>query len=253
MYQIDNEKFGQFITEARKEKNLTQKELGDRLFVSDKTVSKWERGQSIPNVMLLMPLAEVLGITVTELLRGERIMEEQRLETSEVEGLVTGSLDLSLKNSVKRKKRNWVFAFFICLIVAIAETYLLKAVGMSYTDMLSDVFLVSGLNLLFGGWFCFCAKEILPTYYDENRINAYSQGIFRINMPGVAFNNGNWPYICKTMKIWTLTTSVIYPLLSFCLWHFGGFDLWISAKMIFVFVFTLGMMVPLYIVGIKYA
>lgn len=46
MYQIDNEKFGTFLSEMRKEKNLTQKALGEKLFVSDKTVSKWERGVS---------------------------------------------------------------------------------------------------------------------------------------------------------------------------------------------------------------
>ena len=46
MQQIDNEKFGKFITELRKEKNLTQKELADQLFVYDKTVIKWERGVS---------------------------------------------------------------------------------------------------------------------------------------------------------------------------------------------------------------
>ena len=46
MYQLDNEKFGKFICELRKEKSLTQKELAEKLFVSDKTVSKWERGVS---------------------------------------------------------------------------------------------------------------------------------------------------------------------------------------------------------------
>ena len=46
MYQMDNEKFGKFISELRKEHRLTQKELTDQLFVSDKTVSKWERGVS---------------------------------------------------------------------------------------------------------------------------------------------------------------------------------------------------------------
>lgn len=60
MYQIDMEKFGNFLCTLRKEKNLTQKELGDKLFVSDKTVSKWERGLSIPNVSLLIPIAEIL-------------------------------------------------------------------------------------------------------------------------------------------------------------------------------------------------
>lgn len=46
MYQINNEKFGKFLSEMRKEKSMTQKELADKLFVSDKTVSKWERGVS---------------------------------------------------------------------------------------------------------------------------------------------------------------------------------------------------------------
>lgn len=46
MYSIDNEKFGKFLTEIRKEKAMTQKELAEKLFVSDKTVSKWERGLS---------------------------------------------------------------------------------------------------------------------------------------------------------------------------------------------------------------
>ena len=53
MYQINNEKFGHFLAEVRKEKQMTQKDLADKLFVSDKTVSKWERGNSMPNVTLM--------------------------------------------------------------------------------------------------------------------------------------------------------------------------------------------------------
>jgi len=58
MYQISNEKFGLFVTELRKKKNLTQKDLAEKLYVSDKTVSKWERGLSMPNVVLLIPIAD---------------------------------------------------------------------------------------------------------------------------------------------------------------------------------------------------
>ena len=72
MYQISNEKFGLFVTELRKEKNLTQKDLAEKLYVSDKTVSKWERGLSMPNVVLLIPIADILDVTVTELLRGKK-------------------------------------------------------------------------------------------------------------------------------------------------------------------------------------
>ena len=70
--QISNEKFGLFVTELRKKKNLTQKDLAEKLYVSDKTVSKWERGLSMPNVVLLIPIADILDVTVTELLRGEK-------------------------------------------------------------------------------------------------------------------------------------------------------------------------------------
>ena len=57
MYQISNEKFGLFVTELRKEKNLTQKDLAEKLYVSDKTVSKWERGKSYPDLQILVSMS----------------------------------------------------------------------------------------------------------------------------------------------------------------------------------------------------
>lgn len=113
MYQINNEKFGKFLTEIRKEKQMTQKELADKLFVSDKTVSKWECGNSMPNVALLIPIADVLEITVTELLRGEKLKEKKTLKNDEVETLVVNSLDLSLRDAIRHRKKNWIFAFHI--------------------------------------------------------------------------------------------------------------------------------------------
>lgn len=69
-FELDKAQFGAFLTERRKAKGYTQKDLAQRLFVSDKAVSKWERGQSLPDISLLIPLAECLGVTVTELLEG---------------------------------------------------------------------------------------------------------------------------------------------------------------------------------------
>ena len=106
MYQIDNEKFGQFLSEIRKEKSMTQKELADKLFVSDKTVSKWERGASMPSVTLLIPIADVLGITVAELLKGQRLHDEKALDNNEVESLVVNSLDLSVRHAINLRKKN---------------------------------------------------------------------------------------------------------------------------------------------------
>ena len=73
---MDQELTGKFIAQLRKEKNLTQKELADKLGISDKTVSKWETGNGMPDVSLLQPLCEELSINLNELLSGERLSEE---------------------------------------------------------------------------------------------------------------------------------------------------------------------------------
>lgn len=67
MFEIDRKEFGAFLALLRKEKGMTQKELAERLYVSDKAVSKWETGVSIPDVSLLLPLSEELDVTVAEL------------------------------------------------------------------------------------------------------------------------------------------------------------------------------------------
>ena len=70
---IDNARFGAFVARLRKEKGLTQRQLAELVGVSDKAVSKWERGLSLPDISLLEPLADALGVTVAELLHGERL------------------------------------------------------------------------------------------------------------------------------------------------------------------------------------
>lgn len=79
---MDNQKMAQLIAELRKEKKLTQKELAKELGVTDKAVSKWERALSCPDIALLAPLADILGITTSELLSGERAeTAEPEMET----------------------------------------------------------------------------------------------------------------------------------------------------------------------------
>lgn len=100
MYEIDNEKFGIFLAQLRKQKDLTQKELAQRLFVSDKAVSKWERGLSMPDIALLSPLADLLGVTITELLSGQRISGPGHLNVPEVEKIVAGTICLFAKETL---------------------------------------------------------------------------------------------------------------------------------------------------------
>ena len=72
---MDLKKTGNLISNARKEKGITQKELAEKLHISDRTVSKWERGAGFPDVSILTELADILGLTVTELLQGELMPE----------------------------------------------------------------------------------------------------------------------------------------------------------------------------------
>ena len=72
---MDQTKIGKFIADTRKERNITQRQLADALHISDKTVSKWERGKGLPEVSLMLPLCEELGISVNDLLTGERVTE----------------------------------------------------------------------------------------------------------------------------------------------------------------------------------
>lgn len=80
---VDKEKIGALIRSLRKEKSLTQKELAEKLNISDKTVSKWERGKGIPDISTLPVLSDVFGIEIEKMLEGEIRYEEFITENME--------------------------------------------------------------------------------------------------------------------------------------------------------------------------
>ena len=80
---MDQVPIGRFIKAMRKEKNFTQREVAEKLNISEKTVSKWETGNGLPEVSLMLPLCELLGISVNELLSGERLDEKRYFEKAE--------------------------------------------------------------------------------------------------------------------------------------------------------------------------
>lgn len=75
---------GEFIQNVRKEKGLTQKDLADSIGVSDKTISKWENGNSVPDTTLLKPLCDALDINVNELLSGKKLPPEDYSKNAEL-------------------------------------------------------------------------------------------------------------------------------------------------------------------------
>ena len=251
-YEIDKEKFGGFLARLRKEKGMTQKELAERLFVSDKAVSKWERSLSLPDVGLLIPLAECLGVTVTELLRGERTSGGQ-LPVEEVESLVGSALRLTEEEqrAARTDRRRRVTAFAACTLTGAAEVILLRVLGFTWAELRTPVLLVEGLCLLFSAWLCIRAREQLPAYYDENKICFYSDGIFRLNLPGVRLNNSNWPHILRAMRLWLLGTMALFPLVWWAvvtLWP-GESD---TVALPLTLVFCLGLFIPAIAAAKKY-
>lgn len=73
---MNQEKIGKFILKLRREKNMTQQELADKIGVTDRAISKWENGRGLPDLSLMMPLCKELGITINELISGEQIEKE---------------------------------------------------------------------------------------------------------------------------------------------------------------------------------
>lgn len=97
---MEQKKIGVFIAQQRKEKQMTQKQLGEVLGISDKTVSKWETGHGLPDISMIMPLCEILDINVNELLSGEHLTQDTYPEKAE-ENIMN-----LMKDSEEQKKRN---------------------------------------------------------------------------------------------------------------------------------------------------
>ena len=253
---MDKERFGAFIAEKRKALNMTQKELADRLMVSDKAVSKWERGLSFPDIMLIEPLAHILSVSLTELMEGSEKMNEEKYSKEEVDEIIkktmkVGSEEKKLEHSMRLSERI-IAAVCLTLVVAL-EIVILYMVGINWEIAATHLFTVVGLTLAFGIYFWVFAKETLPTYYDDKKINIYSDGFFRMNVPGVYFNNSNWKHILRGIRIWSVVVSVGYPIVTFLL------DRFVPATtgeaficMIPTFLAVFSVFIPVYHLGRKY-
>ena len=96
---MDQDKIGKFIAECRKEKSFTQAALAEQLGITDRAVSKWERGKNMPDLSIMPDLCELLGISVNELLTGEHIEMEDYRNTAE-----QNLLELTKKEMLNNKK-----------------------------------------------------------------------------------------------------------------------------------------------------
>ncbi|MBQ9165835.1 MAG: helix-turn-helix transcriptional regulator [Oscillospiraceae bacterium] len=254
MAELNKEKFGAFVSQLRKEKGLTQKGLAEKLHVTDKAVSKWERGLSLPDVALLSPLAEALGVTVAELLKGARLQTDQALPVTDADQLVHKVIDLSAQEQRRTPpfRRKAALPFFLALLVGGAEFLLLNQMGYFWDTLNADIFVYFLLSVMFGAYFCLFSKERLPDYYDQHTIGPFYDGPFRMYIPGVHFNNRNWPHILQVGQRWCMAVLVGSPVLYWLLTQlFPSFQT-SPAKYIQLAVVLIGLLVPMWFVGRKY-
>ena len=254
MFEIDKAKFGAFVAQLRKEKGLMQKELAEQLYVSDKAVSKWERGLSIPDVAILVPLAEILGVTVTELLECRRLPKDEPMDSQQTEEIVKKVIGLSEEEQRKyrpdRLKRG--LQLFLCTAVGALEIWVLTMLGYSMDEIFASLGTMMILMAIFGLYFCVFTKEKLPRYYDENRISSFSDGFLRMNMPGVYFNNRNWPHIVRAGQLWAMIGLVASPVFFFVMTKFLP-AVWDAAAVYIILILVLGgLFIPMITVARKY-
>ncbi|MDO5401483.1 MAG: helix-turn-helix transcriptional regulator [Eubacteriales bacterium] len=148
---MDNIQFGIFLAALRKEKGWTQQELAARLNVTDKAVSKWERGAGFPDIKTLEPLADALGVSLLELMRSQRIPGEQ-IPADHADEAISCVIDAAKLQS-QLERRN----LLICVITAMTAVMLvllidtMGMIGFSFV-CLPLIFLAAGIILMVYSW-----------------------------------------------------------------------------------------------------
>ena len=179
-------KIGKFIAECRKKINLTQMQLADKLSITDKAISKWERGISMPDSSIMLELCDILGISVNELLSGEKISVDINNQKNE---------QLLLEMAKELEKKNKTIWSSMWAIMIVSMTALFAGIFIAAFLMPEGVWqlvTILGICVLFlipcfyalklevsvGAYRCKnCGHEIVPTY--KQALNAMHRGTTR--------------------------------------------------------------------------
>ena len=149
---MDAKKLGQFIAEIRKEKNMTQAELASKLHVTDKAVSKWERGLGLPDINSIEPLADALAISVAEVMQAERIQTDHVTPENASE-MLTNAFDMVKQQ--RRMERKHHILIFVGVLLVIVLIFLWDTIGwMGLIGVVAPCLCIAlGLSLvIYGIW-----------------------------------------------------------------------------------------------------
>ena len=183
---MDQLKIGKFIADCRKQKNLTQMQLSEKLGITDKAISKWERGIAMPDSSIMLELCDILGISVNELLSGEKISMENNNQKNE-------KLLLDMANELAKKNKTIWSSMLAIMIVSMTALFaglfiaaflipegvwqLVTILGVCIVFLI-PCFYALKLEVSVGAYKCKnCGHEIVPTY--KEAMNAMHMGFTR--------------------------------------------------------------------------
>ncbi len=149
---MNQEKIGKFIAKCRKDRNITQEQLAEKLGVTNKSVSRWENGVNMPDYSILKELCNILDIDVNEFLSGEK------LRKNEIQSHSIENLDLILKEYYKMKKQRNIFKYISICVVSISILICIFGVIL---HVYSKQYNLKGIS------------NILSVYIDEDREKEY--------------------------------------------------------------------------------
>ena len=183
---MDQLKIGKFIAECRKQKCLTQIQLAEKLSITDKAVSKWERGVAMPDTSIMLELCDILSISVNELLSGEKIDMENNNQKNE-------QLLLDMAKELEKKNKTIWASMWIIMIASMTALFagifvaaflipegvwkLITILGSCVVFLIPCLYALK-LEVSVGAYKCKnCGCEIVPTY--KEAMNAMHMGFTR--------------------------------------------------------------------------
>ena len=193
---MNQEKIGRFIAELRKEKNMTQQELADKLNITDRAISHWENGRSMPDAGVILELFKILNINVNELLSAKKIKEDKYNERAE-ECLLEMRREIETQNKriLTLNKIIINLAIIIFVVIGLVATFI--EMSMLIRNI---IFAVDLVMLILVGFF---TLNILQKtgYYEcqeckHQYIPRYTQMFFSVS----GITNTNWRIKCPKCK-----------------------------------------------------
>lgn len=163
---MDAHKFGAFITECRKEKKMTQADLAEKLHVTDKAVSRWERGLGFPDINTLEPLADALDLSILELMKSEKNTQTM-MEQDAAEDVLKKTLNVAVTQRREERKK-----IFHILWIAIAAAVILLAIDWISLSPSQIAYTILGVLIPLLGCFAGCFLLVYSIWRKKHHMQA---------------------------------------------------------------------------------